>query len=197
MKHNYEISMDYNTSKIIDKKLCLIFDVHITSFGEEVKRSDLKKEIEKLIPKQDRRYINIYKYDTKKVFFIFDANKWFDDSSKRIVPTEDRYMKRLELKLLPTIVTNNVSFITSTSVVEQSFRNYLNKNSDFRKKIQNCIVKNEKLVHYKFQYDSHASVIFITLKPQFRTNILLKLKTKKADFKKTNFDETVATLLKI
>lgn len=197
MKHDFEVSIDYNTSKIIDKKLCLVFDVHITNFGEKISRSDLKAEIEKLIPKVDKKFIEIYKYDEKKVIFVFNANKWFDLSSKKIIPTEDRFIKRIELKLLPTMVSNNVSFLISTRVVEESFRNYLEKNKEFRDKIKNCIVKDEKIIHYKFQYDSHASAIFITLKPQFRTNLMLTLKRKKADFKKTNFDETVATFLKI
>lgn len=197
MKNDYEVTIEYDSYRIIDKKLCLIYNVNVTEFEEELKGSSLKKELENLIPKKDKKFISVYKYDKKKVIYVFEANKWFDTSSKRIVATEDRYSKRIELKLLPTMVSNNISFVVSTKVVEESFRNYLIKNSDFRKKIQSCIVKDDKLSHYTYQYDSNQSFILITLKPQFRTNILISIKRKKAKLNKTNFDETVATILKI
>ena len=171
MKRNFEISLEYNRTDILNKLLVLIFDVKVVNFSEQkVDKNALKEEILKKIPKGEEKFFYLRSYNNKNASFIFEINKWFDSKNK-LVETENRYVKRLILNRLPTLITNNVNAVDYTKVIEASFRNY----------------------------DGNLNAMKIEVKEQFRHNIMTVLKSKnnpRKELKKMDFDSSVETYLK-
>ena len=199
MKRNFEISLEYNRSDIINKLLCIVFDVKVVNFSEEkVDKEALKTEILKKIPKGEEKFMFLKSFNNKNAVFVFDINKWFDNKIK-LVETENRYVKKLLLNRLPTMILNNVSAIEYTRVIEGSFRNYIAKNIDLKEKIANSVAENLPLVYYRFKYDGNLNVMRVEVKDEFRHNIMTVLRSKKSprkELKKMDFDSSVETYLK-
>lgn len=199
MKRNFEISLEYNRTDILNKLLVLIFDVKVVNFSEQkVDKNTLKEEILKKIPKGEEKFFYLRSYNNKNASFIFEINKWFDSKNK-LVETENRYVKRLMLNRLPTLITNNVNAVDYTKVIEASFRNYLAKNMELKSKIASSVAENLPMVYYRFKYDGNLNAMKIEVKEQFRHNIMTVLKSKnnpRKELKKMDFDSSVETYLK-
>jgi hypothetical protein len=199
MKRNFEISLEYNRTDILNKLLVLIFDVKVVNFSEQkVDKNALKEEILKKIPKGEEKFFYLRSYNNKNASFIFEINKWFDSKNK-LVETENRYVKRLILNRLPTLITNNVNAVDYTKVIEASFRNYLTKNMELKSKIASSVAENLPMVYYRFKYDGNLNAMKIEVKEQFRHNIMTVLKSKnnpRKELKKMDFDSSVETYLK-
>jgi hypothetical protein len=199
MKRNFEISLEYNRTDILNKLLVLIFDVKVVNFSEQkVDKNALKEEILKKIPKGEGKFFYLRSYNNKNASFIFEINKWFDSKNK-LVETENRYVKRLILNRLPTLITNNVNAVDYTKVIEASFRNYLTKNMELKSKIASSVAENLPMVYYRFKYDGNLNAMKIEVKEQFRHNIMTVLKSKnnpRKELKKMDFDSSVETYLK-
>jgi hypothetical protein len=199
MKRNFEISLEYNRTDILNKLLVLIFDVKVVNFSEQkVDKNTLKEEILKKIPKGEEKFFYLRSYNNKNASFIFEINKWFDSKNK-LVETENRYVKRLILNRLPTLITNNVNAVDYTKVIEASFRNYLTKNMELKSKIASSVAENLPMVYYRFKYDGNLNAMKIEVKEQFRHNIMTVLKSKnnpRKELKKMDFDSSVETYLK-
>ena len=199
MKRDFEISLEYNKTDIINKMLCLIYDVKIVNLSDEkVSKEQVLSEIKKEIPKADEKFIILKSYNNKKAIFSFDIDKWFDTKNK-ILDTENRYVKKMLLSKIPTMILNNVNAVDYTRVIEESFRNYINKNKEIKNKITNSVAENLPLVYYRFKYEGVQNSIRIEVKEQFRHNILAVLRSKKSpkkQLKKMDFDSSVETYLK-
>jgi hypothetical protein len=199
MKRDFEISLEYNKTDIINKMLCLIYDVKIVNFSDEkVSKEQVLSEIKKEISKADEKFIILKSYNNKKAIFSFDIDKWFDTKNK-ILDTENRYVKKILLSKIPTMILNNVNAVDYTRVIEESFRNYINKNKEIKNKITNSVAENLPLVYYRFKYEGVQNSIRIEVKEQFRHNILAVLRSKKSpkkQLKKMDFDSSVETYLK-
>jgi len=199
MKRDFEISLEYNKTDIINKMLCLIYDVKIVNLSDEkVSKEQVLSEIKKEIPKADEKFIILKSYNNKKAIFSFDTDKWFDTKNK-ILDTENRYVKKMLLSKIPTMILNNVNAVDYTRVIEESFRNYINKNKEIKNKITNSVAENLPLVYYRFKYEGVQNSIRIEVKEQFRHNILAVLRSKKSpkkQLKKMDFDSSVETYLK-
>jgi len=198
MNKQFEIKIDFANLDIISKRLILIYGMQIVNYSDEKINNDLlRKEVENLIPKQEKKFIKIEKISKKTVNFYFDTEAFFN-SKMKLTGTNDRYVKRLMVSNLPTMILNNVSAIDYNKVVEESFRNYLNKNLELKNKISNCIAKDTPIVYFKFRYDYSLNSIMLEIKPEFRHNILAVLKSKKnprKELKKMDFDSSVETYL--
>ena len=99
----------------------------------------------------------------------------------------------LTLNRLPYIILNNLNSYDTSRYIIGAFRNYLNKNKKIREKISNSVAQDIPIASYKFEFDGN---IIITLKPEFRHNIIAVLKSKKnKELKKMDFDSSVYTIL--
>ena len=200
MKRNFEISLDFNKSEIINKTLNLFFIIIIINYSDKkIDKKYISQEIKKAIPKIDEKYIKIKKYNNKEVVFIFDTNEWFNEVSK-IKDTENRYVKRLILKKVPLMILNNINAIEYTRIIEQSFRNYILKNKQLKDRITNSVAKDLPLAYYKFRYEGNLNAIKIEVKEEFRHNIIAVLRSKqnpRKELKKMDFDSSVETYLKL
>ena len=151
-----------------------------------------------MIPKGEEKYISIKSFSTKYVSFVFDIDSWFK-SKLKLVDTENRYVKKVLLNKLPTMILNNVNAVDYTKIIEGSFRNYLAVNKELKQKIANSVAENLPLVYYRFKYDGNLNAMRIEVKEQFRHNIMAILKSKKnprKELKKMDFDSSVETYLK-
>lgn len=186
MKDTAEMSLEYNKTFIKNKKIFIDFNIYTT------KKENLKEQILKRLQK-DSSFFNIVKINDKQVTLFFKDDLWFDKSIKQIKDTEDRFKKRIVLNRLPYIILNNINSYDISKYVIGAFRNYLNKNKNIRDRVSNCIVQNIPVANYKFEFDGN---IIITLKPEFRHNIIAVLKSRKnKELKKMDFDSSVYTIL--
>ena len=194
-----EVNIEYNKFDIVNKQLILIYDIKLVNFSDKnVSKQELETKIKKLIPKGECKYIRIKSLSTKNVYFIFDADNWFK-SKLKLVDTANRYVKKILLNKLPTMILNNVNAVDYTRIIEGSFRNYLAVNQELKQKITNSVAENLPLVYYRFKYDGSLNAIIIEVKEQFRHNIMAVLKSKKnprKELKKMDFDSSVETYLK-
>ena len=194
-----EVNIEYNKFDIVNKQLILIYDIKLVNFSDKnVSKQELETKIKKLIPKGEGKYIRIKSLSTKNVYFIFDADNWFK-SKLKLVDTANRYVKKILLNKLPTMILNNVNAVDYTRIIEGSFRNYLAVNQELKQKITNSVAENLPLVYYRFKYDGSLNAIIVEVKEQFRYNIMAVLKSKKnprKELKKIDFDSSVETYLK-
>ena len=194
-----EVNIEYNKFDIVNKQLVLIYDIKLVNFSDKnVSKQELETKIKKLIPKGEGKYIRIKSLSTKNVYFIFDADNWFK-SKLKLVDTANRYVKKILLNKLPTMILNNVNAVDYTRIIEGSFRNYLAVNQELKQKITNSVAENLPLVYYRFKYDGSLNAIIVEVKEQFRHNIMAVLKSKKnprKELKKMDFDSSVETYLK-
>ena len=194
-----EVNIEYNKFDIVNKQLILIYDIKLVNFSDKnVSKQELETKIKKLIPKGEGKYIRIKSLSTKNVYFIFDADNWFK-SKLKLVDTANRYVKKILLNKLPTMILNNVNAVNYTRIIEGSFRNYLAVNQELKQKITNSVAENLPLVYYRFKYDGSLNAIIVEVKEQFRHNIMAVLKSKKnprKELKKMDFDSSVETYLK-
>lgn len=194
-----EVNIEYNKFDIVNKQLILIYDIKLVNFSDKnVSKQELETKIKKLIPKGEGKYIRIKSLSTKNVYFIFDADSWFK-SKLKLVDTANRYVKKILLNKLPTMILNNINAIDYTRIIEGSFRNYLTVNQELKQKITNSVAENLPLVYYRFKYDGSLNAIIVEVKEQFRHNIMAVLKSKKnprKELKKMDFDSSVETYLK-
>ncbi len=194
-----EVNIEYNKFDIVNKQLVLIYDIKLVNFSDKnVSRQELETKIKKLIPKGEEKYISIKSFSTKNVYFVFDVDNWFK-SKLKLVDTENRYVKKILLNKLPTMILNNINAIDYTRIIEGSFRNYLTVNKELKQKITNSVAENLPLVYYRFKYDGSLNAIIVEVKEQFRHNIMAVLKSKKnprKELKKMDFDSSVETYLK-
>lgn len=194
-----EVNIEYNKFDIVNKQLILIYDIKLVNFSDKnVSKQELETKIKKLIPKGEDKYIRIKSLSTKNVYFIFDADNWFK-SKLKLVDTANRYVKKILLNKLPTMILNNVNAVDYTRIIEGSFRNYLAVNQELKQKITNSVAENLPLVYYRFKYDGSLNAIIVEVKEQFRHNIMAVLKSKKnprKELKKMDFDSSVETYLK-
>lgn len=186
MKDAAEMSLEYNKTFIKNKKIFIDFNIYTT------KKENLKEQVLKRLQK-DSSFFNIVKINDKQVVLSFNDALWFDKSIKQIKDTEDRFKKRIVLNRLPYIILNNINSYDISKYIIGAFRNYLNKNKNIRDRVSNCIVQNIPVANYKFEFDGN---IIITLKPEFRHNIIAVLKSRKnKELKKMDFDSSVYTIL--
>ena len=194
-----EVNIEYDKFDIVNKQLILIYDIKLVNFSDKnVSKQELETKIKKLIPKGEGKYIRIKSLSTKNVYFIFDADNWFK-SKLKLVDTANRYVKKILLNKLPTMILNNVNAVDYTRIIEGSFRNYLAVNQELKQKITNSVAENLPLVYYRFKYDGSLNAIIVEVKEQFRHNIMAVLKSKKnprKELKKMDFDSSVETYLK-
>lgn len=194
-----EVNIEYNKFDIVNKQLILIYDIKLVNFSDKnVSKQELETKIKKLIPKGEGKYIRIKSLSTKNVYFVFDADNWFK-SKLKLVDTANRYVKKILLNKLPTMILNNINAIDYTRIIEGSFRNYLAVNQELKQKITNSVAENLPLVYYRFKYDGSLNAIIVEVKEQFRHNIMAVLKSKKnprKELKKMDFDSSVETYLK-
>lgn len=194
-----EVNIEYNKFDIVNKQLILIYDIKLVNFSDKnVSKQELETKIKKLIPKGEGKYIRIKSLSTKNVYFIFDVDNWFK-SKLKLVDTANRYVKKILLNKLPTMILNNVNAVDYTRIIEGSFRNYLTVNQELKQKITNSVAENLPLVYYRFKYDGSLNAIIVEVKEQFRHNIMAVLKSKKnprKELKKMDFDSSVETYLK-
>ena len=194
-----EVNIEYNKFDIVNKQLILIYDIKLVNFSDKnVSKQELETKIKKLIPKGESKYIRIKSLSTKNVYFIFDADNWFK-SKLKLVDTANRYVKKILLNKLPTMILNNVNAVDYTRIIEGSFRNYLAVNQELKQKITNSVAENLPLVYYRFKYDGSLNAIIVEVKEQFRHNIMAVLTSKKnprKELKKMDFDSSVETYLK-
>ena len=194
-----EVNIEYNKFDIVNKQLILVYDIKLVNFSDKnVSKQELETKIKKLIPKGEGKYIRIKSLSTKNVYFIFDADNWFK-SKLKLVDTANRYVKKILLNKLPTMILNNINAVDYTRIIEGSFRNYLAVNQELKQKITNSVAENLPLVYYRFKYDGSLNAIIIEVKEQFRHNIMAVLKSKKnprKELKKMDFDSSVETYLK-
>ena len=194
-----EVNIEYNKFDIINKQLILIYDIKLVNFSDKnVSKQELETKIKKLIPKGEGKYIRIKSLSTKNVYFVFDADNWFK-SKLKLVDTANRYVKKILLNKLPTMILNNINAVDYTRIIEGSFRNYLAVNQELKQKITNSVAENLPLVYYRFKYDGSLNAIIVEVKEQFRHNIMAVLKSKKnprKELKKMDFDSSVETYLK-
>ena len=194
-----EVNIEYNKFDIVNKQLILIYDIKLVNFSDKnVSKQELETKIQKLIPKGEGKYIRIKSLSTKNVYFVFDADNWFK-SKLKLVDTANRYVKKILLNKLPTMILNNVNAVDYTRIIEGSFRNYLAVNQELKQKITNSVAENLPLVYYRFKYDGSLNAIIVEVKEQFRHNIMAVLKSKKnprKELKKMDFDSSVETYLK-
>ena len=194
-----EVNIEYNKFDIVNKQLILIYDIKLVNFSDKnVSKQELETKIKKLIPKGEGKYIKIKSLSTKNVYFIFDADNWFK-SKLKLVDTANRYVKKILLNKLPTMILNNINAVDYTRIIEGSFRNYLSVNKELKQKIINSVAENLPLVYYRFKYDGSLNAIIVEVKEQFRHNIMAVLKSKKnprKELKKMDFDSSVETYLK-
>ena len=193
-KNNFDINIEFNKIDIINKSLYLKYDIKISKLTDEkIGKEIILREIKKKIPKGEEKYLNIKKFSNKEVIFEFDVDKWFDSKNK-LVDTESRYVKKLLLNRLPSMILNNVNAIDYTRIIQGSFRNYLNKNTELKNKIS----KNFPLSYFRFKYDGVQNSIRIEVKEEFRHNILAILNTKEnKKINKMDFDSSVEAYLKL
>ena len=194
-----EVNIEYNKFDIANKRLILIYDIKSVNFlDKNISKQELETKIKKLIPKGEEKYISIKSFSTKYVSFVFDIDSWFK-SKLKLVDTENRYVKKVLLNKLPTMILNNVNAVDYTKIIEGSFRNYLAVNKELKQKIANSVAENLPLVYYRFKYDGNLNAMRIEVKEQFRHNIMAILKSKKnprKELKKMDFDSSVETYLK-
>ena len=194
-----EVNIEYNKFDIVNKQLILIYDIKLVNFSDKnVSKQELETKIKKLIPKGEGKYIRIKSLSTKNVYFVFDADNWFK-SKLKLVDTANRYVKKILLNKLPTMILNNVNAVDYTRIIEGSFRNYLAVNQELKQKITNSVAENLPLVYYRFKYDGSLNAIIVEVKEQFRHNIMAVLKSKKnprKELKKMDFDSSVEAYLK-
>lgn len=194
-----EVNIEYNKFDIVNKQLILIYDIKLVNFSDKnVSKQELETKIKKLIPKGEGKYIRIKSLSTKNVYFIFDADNWFK-SKLKLVDTANRYVKKILLNKLPTMILNNINAVDYTRIIEGSFRNYLAVNQELKQKITNSVAENLPLVYYRLKYDGSLNAIIVEVKEQFRHNIMAVLKSKKnprKELKKMDFDSSVETYLK-
>lgn len=194
-----EVNIEYNKFDIVNKRLILIYDIKLVNFSDKnVLKQELETKIKKLIPKGEDKYIRIKSLSTKNVYFDFDADNWFK-SKLKLVDTANRYVKKILLNKLPTMILNNINAVDYTRIIEGSFRNYLAVNQELKQKITNSVAENLPLVYYRFKYDGSLNAIIVEVKEQFRHNIMAVLKSKKnprKELKKMDFDSSVETYLK-
>lgn len=194
-----EVNIEYNKFDIVNKQLILIYDIKLVNFSDKnVSKQELETKIKKLIPKGEGKYIRIKSLSTKNVYFVFDADNWFK-SKLKLVDTANRYVKKILLNKLPTMILNNINAVDYTRIIEGSFRNYLAVNQELKQKITNSVAENLPLVYYRFKYDGSLNAIIVEVKEQFRHNIMAVLKSKKnprKELKKMDFDSSVETYLK-
>ena len=194
-----EVNIEYNKFDIVNKRLVLIYDIKLVNFSDKnVSKQELETKIKKLIPKGECKYIRIKSLSTKNVYFIFDADNWFK-SKLKLVDTANRYVKKILLNKLPTMILNNINAVDYTRIIEGSFRNYLAVNQELKQKITNSVAENLPLVYYRFKYDGSLNAIIVEVKEQFRHNIMAVLKSRKnprKELKKMDFDSSVETYLK-
>lgn len=186
MKDTAEMSLEYNKTFIKNKKIFINFNIYSTT------NDNLKKRILSKLQK-DVIFFDIVKLNDKQVVFSFNDEQWFDKSIKQLKETNDRFQKILTLNRLPYIILNNLNSYDTSRYIIGSFRNYLNKNKKIREKISNSVAQNIPIADYKFEFDGN---IIITLKPEFRHNVIAVLKSKKnKELKKMDFDSSVYTIL--
>ena len=194
-----EVNIEYNKFDIVNKQLILIYDIKLVNFSDKnVSKQELETKIKKLIPKGEEKYISIKSLSTKNVYFVFDVDNWFK-SKLKLVDTANRYVKKILLNKLPTMILNNINAVDYTRIIEGSFRNYLAVNQELKQKITNSVAENLPLVYYRFKYDGSLNAIIVEVKEQFRHNIMAVLKSRKnprKELKKMDFDSSVETYLK-
>ena len=194
-----EVNIEYNKFDIVNKRLVLIYDIKLVNFSDKnISKQELETKIKKLIPKGEEKYISIKSLSTKNVYFVFDVDNWFK-SKLKLVDTANRYVKKILLNKLPTMILNNTNAVDYTRIIEGSFRNYLAVNQELKQKITNSVAENLPLVYYRFKYDGSLNAIIVEVKEQFRHNIMAVLKSKKnprKELKKMDFDSSVETYLK-
>lgn len=204
MKPSYELSIEYNRTYISKKKVYLVFNTNIVNFEDsKVDKEDLKKKLESKLP--DNKYFKIHNFSMKDVTYEFDLEKWFKKSiTETIIDTADRFEKKIKMAKLPEIILNNVNQVVVEKLINETFRNYIEKNSKIKKAVlesMTCVTK-ACLSYFHFEYDSYFGTINISLRPEFRTNPILLFKADnlnkpKKEVKKMGFDKSVYTLLKV
>ena len=139
---DYDVNLEYNKSYISNKKLNISYDVSVRKIDakKNIETKELKKRITNIIPEKDRKYINIKSFTKKNAVLEFNSDKWFKDVVKEtLVETPDRFEKIIKIGEIPSIINNSNNPLNVSSIIEQSFRNYLNSNKKLRTKIETCV----------------------------------------------------------
>lgn len=197
MKRDFEINIEYDKTQIKNKKVYLVFNLNIYGLEEKPSKEDIKKILNSKILKNDRQFIALDKFDYRQAIYYFDIDKWFERSiSNELINTQDKFKKKLKIGKLPSTVLNYVNQSLIIELVKSSFRNYLEKKPSLKNNILKMIKGIEPSISYfKFDYNSYHSFIIISVKNEFRHNIILKV--IKEERKKIDFDNTVRELLKL
>ena len=195
MKPSFEINIEYNKSHIEKKTLFIEYNLNIYDLDKKIKKEEFNKIFLNLLPKDERKFFDVFEYDLKKkkVLFTFDVNKWFDSKIK-ILDTEDRFEKKVLINKVPSVISANINVTAVENFILLAFRTYLEKNKKFRQKVLSL---DPASTHYTFKYNGHSSSIDVSVKPQFRHSavIMLKSKEKKPISKKMDFDASVYAYL--
>lgn len=204
MKSEVEISLEYETSYIRNKKLILIYNINTFSLEQkELSKEDLEKRIKNYFKD---KYIVLTSNTKKQAIYEFDPAKWLKDTIKStIIDTPDRFEKKIKLGKVPTQVSNYANHVELDQIINGTFRNYLEKNSKLKKSLINsmsCAAVEPSLSYFAYRYDGYDNAIQITLKSEFRTNPLILVKADAInkphkEIKKMGFDKSVYTILKI
>lgn len=202
MSSEFELSLEYDTSYIKNKKLILVYNINAFSVtNEEINKDDLTKRIKNFFKE---KYIELKSNTKKQAIYEFDPNKWLKDTiGNTIINTPDRFEKKIKLGLLPQQVSTYSNPVELDQIINGTFRNYLNGNAKLKKALLNsmsCVIE-PSLSYFSYRYDGYNNAIQVTLKSEFRTNpmILMKaddLNKSHKEVKKMGFDQTVYTILK-
>jgi hypothetical protein len=197
MKRDFEINIEYDKTQIKNKNVYLVFNLNIYGLEEKPSKEDIKKVLNSKILKNDRQFITLDKFDFKQAIYFFDINKWFEKSiSNELINTPDKFEKKLKIGKLPSTILNYVNQSLIIDLVKSAFRNYLEKKSNLKNNILKMVKGIEPAISYfKFDYNSYHGFIIISVKNEFRYNIIPKI--IKEETKKIDFDNTVRTLLKL
>lgn len=197
MKRDFEINIEYDKIQIKNKNIYLIFNLNIYGLEEKPSKEDIKKILNSKILKNDRQFITLDKFDYKQAVYFFDINKWFEKSiSNELINTQDKFEKKLKIGKLPTMVLNYVNQMLIIDLVKSAFRNYIETKSALKNNILKMVkVIEPSISYFKFDYNSYNGFMVISVKNEFRHNIIPKI--IKEETKKINFDNTVRAILKL
>lgn len=200
MAITYELNIIFNKSYIKQKKLNLLYNLEIIEL-EKSDYKDLKERILSLVPLFDKKYLKLESFDKKKAVFSFDSDKWLKENiGEEIRDTIDSCEKKIKVGRVPIFISQNIHPLELEKIVQQTFRNYLEKNNKLKNKISTCVktvVKDLSMSYFDFSYDTYDNSIDIKLKAEFRANPMLFVKPIENPVKRTNFDKTVYDILKI
>jgi len=188
----FELNLEYDKTAVVHDRLCLIYKF---STSEKVPLKEAEKKAKQIF---NNKYLHIFCSGTKQLCVAFDTDKWFEDAGT-IVDTENRFVKRLQLKRIPNVILTRANANDYTTNIERRFRIYLKDSRPLREKIFKALGNmNYPIPYLKFKYDGNLNCLNIEVKEQFRQSALVNFITKHTQkpVKKTDFDSSVETYLK-